>query len=209
MSDLRIDRVVTTGTFTLDGETHEVSNNVWILGDDDTVVVIDAAHDAQPIVDAVAGREVTAVLCTHAHDDHITVAPDLGEMLYAPVMLHPGDDVLWKQTHSDAKYWSMLDGQRIGVANSFVTVIHTPGHSPGSVCLHAPECNALFSGDTLFYGGPGATGRTFSDFPTIIDSIRGRLLTLPGETVVRTGHGELTSISEEAPHLREWIARGH
>jgi glyoxylase-like metal-dependent hydrolase (beta-lactamase superfamily II) len=88
-------------------------------------------------------------------------------------------------------------------------VLHTPGHSPGAVCLYAPELNALFSGDTLFHGGPGATGRSYSHFPTIIDSIRDRLLTLPDGTVVHPGHGESTTIGAEAPQLAEWIARGH
>ncbi len=90
-----------------------------------------------------------------------------------------------------------------------LTALHTPGHSPGGVCLSAPALGAVFSGDTLFAGGPGATGRSFSDFPTIIDSIRGRLLTLPPETVVHTGHGDTTTVGAEQPHLQEWIDRGH
>ncbi|NUK89590.1 MBL fold metallo-hydrolase, partial [Streptomyces lunaelactis] len=87
--------------------------------------------------------------------------------------------------------------------------LHTPGHAPGAVCLHAPELSTVFTGDTLFQGGPGATGRSFSHFPTIIDSIRGRLLTLPPRTVVRTGHGDPTTIGDESDHLQEWIQRGH
>jgi glyoxylase-like metal-dependent hydrolase (beta-lactamase superfamily II) len=87
--------------------------------------------------------------------------------------------------------------------------ITTPGHSPGSTCLYVPELSTVFTGDTLFQGGPGATGRSFSSFDTIIDSIRHRLLTLPGDTTVRTGHGDSTSIGTELPHLEEWIVRGH
>jgi glyoxylase-like metal-dependent hydrolase (beta-lactamase superfamily II) len=87
-------------------------------------------------------------------------------------------------------------------------VLHTPGHAPGAVCLYAPALNALFSGDTLFAGGPGATGRSYSHFPTIVDSIRDRLLGLPGDTVVYTGHGDTTTVGAEAPHLQEWIDRG-
>jgi len=90
-----------------------------------------------------------------------------------------------------------------------LTVLHTPGHAPGAVCLYAPALGAVFTGDTLFCGGPGATGRSFSHFPTIIDSIRERLLTLPPETAVHTGHGDGTSIGAEAPALDEWIKRGH
>ncbi|MFE5709178.1 MBL fold metallo-hydrolase, partial [Rhodococcus koreensis] len=127
----------------------------------------------------------------------------------APVLLHPGDDVLWKMSHPDGKYWNLEDGQRIAIAGTEIRVIHAPGHSPGSVCLSLPEVGALFSGDTLFSGGPGATGRSFSDFPTIIGSIRDRLFALPEETLVHTGHGDGTTIGTEAPHLAEWIARGH
>lgn len=205
---LRIDRVVTSGTFSLDGGTWEVDNNIWVIGDDDEVVIIDAAHDAAPIIDAVGDRNVTAVVVTHGHDDHITVAPKLAVAVQAPVLLHPADDMLWKASHPEQRYWTLQDHQRIGFAGTELKVIHTPGHSPGSVCLHLPEADALFSGDTLFSGGPGATGRSYSDFPTIIDSIRDRIFTLPESTGVHTGHGEHTTVGTEAPHLAEWIARG-
>lgn len=205
----RIERVVTKGTFALDGGTWEVDNNIWLVGDDSDVVIIDAAHEAGPIVEAVAGRNVTAVICTHGHNDHVTVAPELGKRLHCPVLLHPGDDVLWKMTHPEEPYRRLDDRQRISSAGTQIEVIRTPGHSPGSCCLYVPEAGVLFSGDTLFSGGPGATGRSFSDFPTIVDSIRDRLFTLPEETRVHTGHGDGTTIGTEAPHLAEWIARGH
>ena len=205
---LRIDRVVTSGTFSLDGGTWDVDNNVWVIGDDSEVVIVDAAHTAPQIIDAVAGRNVVAVIVTHGHNDHVTVAPELATALHAPVLLHPGDDMLWQASHPDEKYWNLDAGQRIGFAGTEIEVIHTPGHSPGSVCLYLPEAGALFSGDTLFAGGPGATGRSFSDFPTIVDSLRDRVLTLPGHTSVYTGHGDATTIDTEAPHLEEWIARG-
>ncbi|WP_033292616.1 MBL fold metallo-hydrolase [Amycolatopsis jejuensis] len=205
----RIDRVTTSGVFALDGGTWEVDNNIWLVGDDREVVVVDAAHDEKAITEAVGDRNVVAVVCTHAHNDHITVAPQLGENLHAPVLLHPADDELWQQTHPGRKFWPVADGERIAVAGTTVEVIHTPGHSPGSVCLYLPEAGALFTGDTLFAGGPGATGRSFSDFPTIIASIRDRLFALPEETRVHTGHGDGTTIGTEAPHLGEWLARGH
>ena len=90
-----------------------------------------------------------------------------------------------------------------------VRVLHTPGHAPGACCFYVPDLAALFSGDTLFSGGPGATGRSFSDFGTIIDSISEKLLTLPSETLVLTGHGGSTTIGSEAPQRQEWIDRGH
>ena len=88
-------------------------------------------------------------------------------------------------------------------------MLHTPGHSPGGVCLYAPELGIVLSGDTLFQGGPGATGRSFSDFPTILDSIRERLLRLPADTRVLTGHGDETTIGAEGDSYDEWVVRGH
>jgi len=167
MVGLRVDRVVTSGTFSLDGGTWAVDNNVWLLGDGSEVVVVDAAHSADPIIDSVAGRRVVAVVCTHGHDDHVTVAPELSRRLDAPVLLQPADDVLWEMTHPSVAHQVLTDGQRITVAGTELVALHTAGHSPGSTCLHLPEAGELLTGDTLFAGGPGATGRSYSDFPTI------------------------------------------
>ncbi|MQY36566.1 Hydroxyacylglutathione hydrolase [Streptomyces sp. RB17] len=205
----RIERLVTSGTFSLDGGTWDVDNNVWIVGDDTEAVVIDAAHDAEAIARALGGRTLRAIVCTHAHNDHIDAAPDLAARTGAPVLLHADDLPLWKQTHPDrAPDGELTDGQRLTVAGVELAVLHTPGHAPGAVCLYAPQLSALFSGDTLFAGGPGATGRSYSDFPTIIRSIGERLLALPDDTVVHTGHGDTTTVGAEAPHLQEWIERG-
>jgi glyoxylase-like metal-dependent hydrolase (beta-lactamase superfamily II) len=205
----RIGHLVTSGTFSLDGGTWDVDNNVWIVGDDTEAIVIDAAHDAEAIARAVGGRTLKAIVCTHAHNDHIDAAPELAAATGAPILLPPDDLPLWKQTHPDrAPDAELADGQGIAVAGIELTVLHTPGHAPGAVCLYAPALTALFSGDTLFAGGPGATGRSYSHFPTIVESIRDRLLTLPGDTVVHTGHGETTTVAAEAPHLQEWVDRG-
>ncbi|MDX3530765.1 MBL fold metallo-hydrolase [Streptomyces sp. ID05-39B] len=205
----RIEHLVTSGTFSLDGGTWDVDNNVWIVGDDREAIVIDAAHDADAIARAVGDRRLTAIVCTHAHNDHIDAAPELAARTGAPVLLHPDDLPLWKQTHPDrVPDAELADGQGISVAGIELTVLHTPGHAPGAVCLYAPALAALFSGDTLFAGGPGATGRSYSHFPAIVESIRDRLLTLPAETVVHTGHGDTTTVGAEAPHLQEWIDRG-
>jgi len=208
-SGLRIDRVVTHGVFALDGGEWEVDNNIWVIGDDDEVFVVDAAHDADAIVTAVAGRNVRGVLCTHAHNDHITVAPELAQRLDTRIYVHPGDQMLWDQTHPGVGHEDLSDGQSFSVAGTTLEVMNTPGHSPGSCCLYLPEAKVLISGDTLFAGGPGATGRSYSDFDTIIGSISGRLLTLPVDTEVYTGHGDATCIGAEAPHVEEWIARGY
>jgi glyoxylase-like metal-dependent hydrolase (beta-lactamase superfamily II) len=207
---VRIEKVVTSGTFNLDGGSWDVDNKVWLLGDDSQVLVIDAAHDADAIAAAAGDRAVVAIACTHAHDDHVNAAPALSAKTGAPVLLHPADDVLWRLAHAQPRPDAELaDGGTLQVAGVDVRVLHTPGHAPGAVCLHVPELGVVFTGDTLFSGGPGATGRSHSDFATIVGSIRDRLLTLPPETVVHTGHGDDTTIGSEAPHLEEWIARGH
>lgn len=206
---IRIDHVVTHGIFALDGGEWEVDNNIWIVGDDSECYVIDAAHDAAPIIDAVGGRRVKGIVCTHAHNDHITVAPELSEKLDAPIFVHPGDQMLWEETHGSLAHEDLANLQKFQIAGTDMQVLNTPGHSPGSCCLYLPEAGELFSGDTLFQGGPGATGRSYSSFDTIIDSLQKSVLTLPAETIVRTGHGDHTTIGAEAPHLEEWIKRGH
>ncbi|MDP4508749.1 MBL fold metallo-hydrolase [Nonomuraea turcica] len=207
---MRVEHLVTSGTFSLDGGIWEVDNNVWLLGDGDQVLVIDPAHDAAAVAEAIGDRRVAGIVCTHAHDDHVNAAPDLAARTGAPVLLHPDDEVLWKLTHPAATPdRALAGGQILRVGGAAVHVLHTPGHAPGAVCLYVPELGVLFSGDTLFHGGPGATGRSYSDFPTIIKSISTTLLTLPGETVVHTGHGDDTTIGAEAPQLEDWIRRGH
>jgi glyoxylase-like metal-dependent hydrolase (beta-lactamase superfamily II) len=197
-----IERVVTSGTFSLDGEDFDVDNNIWIVGDDREVVVIDAAHDHRPVVDAVGGRRVVAVVATHGHNDHINAAADLADAVGAPVWLHPADRMLWDVVHPDrAPDGELTDDQRIEVGGTTLVVLATPGHSPGGVCLYDEADGVVFSGDTLFHGGPGATGRSFSDRPTLVDSIRARLLVLPPATRVLTGHGDETTIGAEAAGL--------
>ena len=201
------ERVVTSGQFSLDGGTWDVDNNVWLYGDEDEVIVIDAAHDAQAIAAAVGGRPVKAIVCTHAHNDHVNVALELAAELDAPVLLHPDDRMLWDAVHDRAPDGDLTDGEVLTVAGATLTVVHTPGHSPGGVCLVGD--GVVFSGDTLFHGGPGATGRSYSDFPTILKSIRTKLLSLPEDTVVHTGHGDDTTIGAEASSYQEWVDRGH
>jgi len=194
----RVDHAVTSGTFTLDGETFDVDNNVWVVGDDQECVVIDAPHSVDEILAVVGTRRVEAIICTHAHDDHVRVAPELRKVTGAPILLHPAEKPLWELTHPDEEWdGDLSDGQELEVAGERLEVLHTPGHAPGAVCLFAPGLECVFTGDTLFNGGPGATGRSYSDRPTIVESIRTRLMVLPPETVVHTGHGDDTRISAE------------
>ncbi|MFF0149106.1 glyoxylase-like metal-dependent hydrolase (beta-lactamase superfamily II) [Amycolatopsis sulphurea] len=202
-----VQNLVTSGVFELDGGTWDVDNNVWIIGDDAEVIVLDAAHDADAIADVVGDRTVRAIVCTHAHNDHINAAPELAKRTGAPILLHPADRVVWDLTHPDrAPDGDLADGQRITVAGTGLTVLHTPGHAPGAVCLHSPDLGVLFTGDTLFCGGPGATGRSYSDYPTIVKSIRERLFSLPDDTIVRTGHGEGTTVGAEKAASSGWPA---
>lgn len=206
---VRVERLVTSGVFELDGGSWEVENNVWLMGDDHEVLVVDAAHDAAAIIEAVGGRRVVSLVCTHGHNDHVNAVAEVVAATGATAYLHPDDRVLWDMSQNTAPGADLADGQTFTVGDVAATVLHTPGHAPGACCLSVPALGAVFSGDTMFNGGPGATGRSYSDFPMIVESIRTRLLELPAETVVLTGHGDPTTIGDEAPHLQEWIARGH
>jgi glyoxylase-like metal-dependent hydrolase (beta-lactamase superfamily II) len=206
----RIEKIMTSGIFSLDGEDHEVDNNVWLVGDDDEVVVVDAAHDAAAILAAVGDRDVLAVVLTHGHNDHINAAVTVADEAGAEIALHPADTMLWEDVYDDdSPDIALADKGSFSVAGVRLDVIHTPGHSPGAVSLYCPELEVLFTGDTLFKGGPGATGRSHSDFPTILNSIRGKLLPLPPFTRVLPGHGDETTIGGESGDYDEWVARGH
>jgi len=200
-----VQNLVTSGVFRLDGGSWDVDNNVWLVGDDAEVIVIDAAHDAKAIENVVGERKLTAIVCTHAHNDHVNAAPELAAATGAPILLHPDDRVVWDLTHPDrAPDGELADGQVLTVAGTELQVVHTPGHAPGAVCLYAAELGVLFTGDTLFHGGPGATGRSYSDYPTIVRSIREKLFTLPDATKVHTGHGEGTTIGAEKAASDGW-----
>jgi glyoxylase-like metal-dependent hydrolase (beta-lactamase superfamily II) len=137
---VRVDHAVSSGTFSLDGATHQVDNNIWVIGDDHDCLVIDAPH-------------------------------------------------------------SVEDGQSIKVGGAALTILHTPGHAPGAGCIYVHDLGCIFTDDALFEGRPGATRRSFSDLDLIEDSIRRRLLELPDETVVHTGHGSDTTIGAERDNL--------
>ena len=207
---MSVELVTTAGVFSLDGEDFDVVNNIWIIGDDREVLVIDAAHDHAPIVAAVNGRGVVAVLLTHGHNDHINAAVALADVVDAPIALHPDDAMLWSVVYPDRRPdIDIAAGATFAAGGHRLDVLHTPGHSPGCCCFHDGDDGVLFSGDTLFCGGPGATGRSYSDRPTILRSIRMQLMVLPDETIVHTGHGDSTTIGAERPQRlqRSWNPR--
>jgi glyoxylase-like metal-dependent hydrolase (beta-lactamase superfamily II) len=193
-----IELVTTDGIFALDGGEWEVTNNIWLVGDDREVAVFDAAHDAAAIVEAIHGRRVTAIVLTHGHNDHINAAVPLRDAVDAPVLLHSADrmlwDVVWPSANPDGE---VVPGDVLRAGGHELGILHTPGHSPGCCCFHDAASGVVFSGDTLFCGGPGATGRSYSDEPTIVRSIRDVLLALPDHTIVHTGHGDSTTIGAE------------
>lgn len=178
-------------------------NNVYVVGCPTTneAVIVDAANEADRIFAACDGFNVTKVLTTHGHGDHVQAVGPMRDR-GIPVGIHE-DDVRMGRIDAD---FLIRDGDEFPVGGITLKALHTPGHTPGGVCfLFGPH---LFSGDTLFPGGPGNTRNNAKDFATIIESIRSRLFTLPDTTLVYPGHGLDTTIGTERPHLEEWIARG-
>ncbi len=205
------ERLEIDGVFSLDGQDFDVSNNVWLVGDGEEVVVVDAAHDADAIATAIGDRTVVAIVCTHGHNDHVNAAVLLADTVDAPIWLHPDDRMLWDVVHPDREPDGDLEhGLVMDVAGGSLVVRHAPGHSPGSCVLVDGDTSGpggqVFTGDTLFEGGAGATGRSFSSRPQILESIRHRLLDLPDDTVVHTGHGPSTTIGAERPGIEQAIA---
>jgi glyoxylase-like metal-dependent hydrolase (beta-lactamase superfamily II) len=181
-----------------------VDNNVLVLRCTETgdAVLLDAANEHERLLELCQRLGVRRILETHGHWDHIQAVPELRDAGYSvgvtaqdAAMLPSYDEVI-------------EDDAVIAVGRLRLHTIHTPGHTPGSMCFLLEDHPILFSGDTLFPGGPGATQFEGGDFPTIIESVERRLLTLPADTIVLPGHGTRTTIGTERPHLQEWIDRG-
>ena len=208
MQHAEVGHLVTAGNRDPQGPP-EHENNVWLVSNEEEVLVIDPAHDARAVADAVGNRRVVAVVLTHGHWDHVRSALDFAALVDNPdVFLSPEDEFLWRETHGDAAFEPLLEGNVFTVAGTEVTAVGTPGHTPGSMSLIAPALKVVFTGDTLFQGGPGATRWDYSSFDRIIASIQSQLFTLPDDTVVHTGHGPSTTIGAEAIHLQSWVDRG-
>ena len=182
-----------------------IDNNVYILTCLSTGkrMLVDPANDADAILDALGTPELTYILITHGDRDHFLALDEIRAATGAPVVMHPDDVHLLEGRRVDAE---LHDGDVLRIGEAEITVLHTPGHTAGSICLYAPPF--LIAGDTLFPGGPGLTKRPGGDFALIVESIRDKLFTLPEATIVYPGHGRGTTIGAEKPHLAEWIERG-
>jgi glyoxylase-like metal-dependent hydrolase (beta-lactamase superfamily II) len=194
--DARIDRVIATA-------------NTWIIGDDEEVIVIDPGDDADAVLAKVGEREVIAVICTHGHAGHATAALAVAERDEAPVALHPGDRVFWREVHPrDEPDIEMEDGGVFEVADVALEVIHAPGHSPGSVCLYCEGMDAVFTGDVLTVSGPVPREDGFPDFSRQLSSIGAQVLTLPGTTRVLPGHGDEFTVAAAEKRFDSWVSAG-
>ncbi len=182
----------------------EWDNNAYVLACAQTnrAVIVDAANEAETILDAAAGLHVERILTTHGHFDHLVALDVVKSKLGVPWSMHRADVDIANRRPDEL----LEHGQEIGVGSMAIHVVHTPGHTPGSVSFVVEPF--IFSGDTLFPGGPGATRWDYSSFGQIMDSIETQLMFHPDTTVVHPGHGASTTLGQERPHIEEWRARG-
>jgi glyoxylase-like metal-dependent hydrolase (beta-lactamase superfamily II) len=183
--------------------------NVWVIGDDEEVIVIDPGRDAEAVLDVVGDREVLAVICTHGHADHVAAALEAAERDEAPVALHRKDKMAWREAYpEDQADIEMEDGGIFEVADVTLEVLHAPGHTPGSVCLYCEELGVVFTGDVLLAAGPAPHDGEFPGYADQLTAIGEHLLPLPPETRVLPGHGPETTIAAAEKKFDSWVAAG-
>jgi len=182
-------------------EVGNMENNVYVLECPEThqALLVDGCFEADKILGGAEGAEIVAIVQTHGHMDHVQALPELREKLGVPVAAHPGDDY---PVPIDRE---LADGDEIAFGERSAKVLHTPGHTPGGICLLVG--GHLVSGDTLFPGGPGNTWGDAAAFDQIIGAIESKLFVLPAETPVYPGHGRDTTIGAETPQLQQWKER--
>jgi glyoxylase-like metal-dependent hydrolase (beta-lactamase superfamily II) len=197
--DARIDRV----------RTGVADGNAWVIGDDEEVIVIDPGEDAAPVLDVVGDREILAVICTHGHAAHTGAAPGLAGRDEAPVALHPRDRLAWREAHSDTlPEIEMEQDGAFEVADVTLDVLHTHGHTPGSVSIYCEDLGVVFTGDALLASGPCPHEGVYPDFAGQLSAIGSELLTLPGTTRVLPGHGEETTVAAAEKSFDSWVTAG-
>jgi glyoxylase-like metal-dependent hydrolase (beta-lactamase superfamily II) len=195
--DARINQIVSAG---------KAAANTWLIGDDDEVIVVDPGEDADAVLSAAGDREILAVICTHGHATHVAAAWGVAARDEAPVALHRRDVLSWREVHlSHEPDIEMENGGVFEVADVALEVIHTPGHTPGSVSLYCEGLAAVFSGDALLASGPAPHQRDFPDFAAQMSAIGEELLTLPGETRVLPGHGDETTVAAAEKSFNSWL----
>jgi glyoxylase-like metal-dependent hydrolase (beta-lactamase superfamily II) len=183
--------------------------NAWVIGDDEEVIVVDPGTDARAVLDAAGDRGILAVICTHGHGTHTGAALEVAERDESPVALHPRDRLFWREVHSDQlPEIEMEEGGAFEVADVTLDVLHTPGHSPGSVSIYCEDLGVVFSGDALSADGPCPHDGGFPDFAGQLSSIGAELLTLPGKTRVLPGHGEESTIAMAEKRFDSWVTAG-
>ena len=183
----------------------EMDNNVYVLTETGSgqALLVDAAADADRILAEVGDRPLAGIVTTHGHWDHWRALGEVARATGAPTYLHP-EDAQFVNLAADVE---ARDGLKVTFGAAEVELVHTPGHTPGSTCVRLGD-RQVFSGDTLFPGGPGNTSFDHADFATIMRSLRERLFTLDDATQVSPGHGDDTTIGAERPRLDEWESRG-
>jgi len=183
--------------------------NAWVIGDGEEVVVVDPGEDADAVLERVGDREILAVICTHGHQAHVAAAPEVASRDDAPVALHPKDLLAWREAHGESDpEIEMEEGGSFEVAGVSLEVLHTRGHTPGSVSIYCDDLGVVFTGDALCENGPCPHDGEFPDFAEQLSAIGSELLTLPGTTRVLSGHGEEITIAAAEKNFDAWVSAG-
>ena len=183
-------------------EVGSFENNTYVVAckQSGAAVIVDAATDADTVIDLADGTAPLAIWTTHGHADHVGAAREVAARLTIPIRLHAAD---WEICPIEVD--EALEPGETSIGEAAVQLVHTPGHTPGSIVI--VTAGAVLTGDTLFPGGPGATRFPYSDFDQIMDSLETKIFPLGDETIVMPGHGLDTTLGAERPALPEWRAR--
>jgi glyoxylase-like metal-dependent hydrolase (beta-lactamase superfamily II) len=182
--------------------------NTWIVGDDEEVIVVDPGEDASAVLAVIGDREVLAVICTHGHAGHAAAAFEVASRDEAPVALHPADRREWREVHDNDPDIDMEDGGKFSAGGVTLEVLHSPGHSRGSVCLYCEELEVVFAGDVIAENGPVPRREGFPNWGRQLDAIGAQILTLPPRTRILPGHGAEFTVSTAERRFDSWVSGG-